>query len=111
MSWLRDDFRVALRRVRHQPGFTLVVILTLAFGLGANTAVFTLVDALILRSLPVERPEELYRLGDTNNCCVNSGLQQGWSLYSFALFEHLRANAPEFSELAAFQANPFTVGV
>jgi hypothetical protein len=47
MSWLRDDLRVALRRVRHQPGFTLVVILTLAFGLGANTAVFTLVDALI----------------------------------------------------------------
>ncbi len=111
MTWLRDDLRVALRRCLHRPGFTLVVILTLAFGLGANTAVFTLVDALILRSLPVERPEELYRLGDTNNCCVNSGLQQGWSLYSFALFEHLRTNAPEFSELAAFQANPFTVGV
>ncbi len=49
MSWLRDDLRVALRRCRHQPGFTLVVILTLALGLGANTAVFTLVDALMLR--------------------------------------------------------------
>ena len=70
-------------RCRHQPGFTLVVILTLALGLGANTAVFTLVDALMLRSLPVERPEELYRLGDTNNCCVNSGLQTSWSLYSY----------------------------
>ena len=56
MSWLRDDLRVALRRCRHQPAFTLVVILTLALGLGANTAVFTLVDALMLRSLPVERP-------------------------------------------------------
>ncbi len=111
MSWLRDDLRVALRRCRHQPGFTLVVILTLALGLGANTAVFTLVDALMLRSLPVERPEELYRLGDTNNCCVNSGLQTSWSLYSYGLFEHLRANAPEFSELAAFQANTFTLGM
>src|SRR5262245_59150397 len=79
MAWL-DDLRVALRRCRRQPTFTLVVILTLALGLGANTAVFTLVDALMLRSLPVERPEELYRLGDTNNCCVNSGLQTRWSL-------------------------------
>ena len=51
MAWLRDDLRVALRRCRHQPAFTLVVIVTLALGLGANTAVFTLVDALLLRSL------------------------------------------------------------
>src|SRR4029453_9846602 len=111
MSWLRDDLRVALRRFRHQPGFTLVVILTLALGLGANTALFTLVDRLMLRSLPVERPEELYRLGDTNNCCVNSGMQTSWSLYSFGLFEHLRDQAPEFSELSAFQANTFAIGL
>ncbi|MGH9203187.1 MAG: ABC transporter permease, partial [Vicinamibacterales bacterium] len=111
MTWLRDDLRVALRRCRHQPGFTLVVILTLALGLGANTAVFSLVDALMLRSLPVERPEELYRLGDTNNCCVNSGLQQSWSLFSPGLFTHLRDSAPEFSELAGFQANLLTITV
>jgi len=99
------DVRLALRRLRRQPGFTSVAVLTLALGLGANTAVFTLVHALILRSLPVERPAELYRLGDTMDCCVNSGLATSYSLFSFRLFEHLRANAPEFTELAAFQAN------
>src|SRR5262245_17798471 len=110
MAWL-DDLRVALRRCRRQPTFTLVVILTLALGLGANIAVFTLVDALMLRSLPVERPEQLYRLGATNNCCVNSGLQTRWSLLSYALFNHLRDNALELTDLAAFQANTFAVGV
>ena len=65
MGHIREDLRVALRRFRHQPAFTAVVVLTLALGLGANTAIFALVDALLLRSLPVERPEELYRLGDT----------------------------------------------
>ncbi|MEO8677644.1 MAG: ABC transporter permease [Vicinamibacterales bacterium] len=111
MGQLRDDVRVALRRFRHQPGFTLVVVVTLALGLGANTAIFALVDALVLRSLPVERPQELYRLGDTNNCCVNSGLQGSFSLYSSPLFEHLRSSAPEFSELAGFQAGSLSLGV
>jgi predicted permease len=106
-----QDVRFALRRSRKQPGFTLVAVLTLALGLGGNTAVFTLVHALILRSLPVQRPAELYRLGDTNDCCVNSGLATSYSLFSFRLFEHLKASAPEFSEIAAFQANtsPFAV--
>src|ERR1043165_8259836 len=102
MSNLWDDVRVALRRFRQQPGFTCVAVLTLALGLGANTAIFTLVHALILQSLPVERPDELYRLGDNDNCCVNSGLQDSYSLFSFRAFEHLRANTPEFTELAAF---------
>jgi predicted permease len=111
MSYLGQDTRLALRRLRQQPGFTSVAVLTLALGLGANTAVFTLVHALILRSLPVERPSELYRLGNTPDCCVNSGLATSYSLFSFRLFEHLKANAPELTELAAFQANtaPFAV--
>lgn len=111
MSQLRQDLRLALRRLRQRPGFTSVAVLTLALGLGANTAVFTLVHALILRTLPVERPHELYRLGDTNDCCVNSGLADSYSLFSFRLLEHLKANAPEFSELAGFQATtvPFAV--
>ena len=111
MGWLADDLRVALRRCRRQPGFTFVVVLTLALGLGANTAVFTLIDAVMLRSLPVERPQELFRLGDTTNCCVNSGMQQSWSLFSSSLFEHLKQSAPEFSELAALQAGSLPVGM
>jgi predicted permease len=89
----------------------LVAVLTLALGIGANTAVFTLVHALVLRSLPVERPGELYRLGDTNSCCVNSGLQTSYSLFSYPLFEHLKANAPEFQELAGFQATTMPLGI
>jgi len=111
MSVLRDDIRVAFRRFRHQPGFTLVAVMTLALGFGANTAIFGLVEALLLRSLPVERPEELYRIGDTNACCVNSGLMGSFSLFSTPLFEQLRDSAPEFSKLTAFQAGTLSVGL
>jgi predicted permease len=111
MRHVLQDLRLAIRHLRQQPGFTCVAVLTLALGLGANTAVFTLVHALMLRSLPVARPHELYRLGDTMDCCVNSGLPTSFSLFSFRLFEHLKANAPEFTELAGFQANTATVGV
>jgi predicted permease len=111
MDHLRQDLRLAVRRLRQQPGFTCVAVLTLALGLGANTAVFTLVHALILRSLPVERPNELYRLGDTTDCCVNSGLATSYSLFSYRLFEHLKASAPEFRALAAFQANTMPLAV
>jgi predicted permease len=111
MDGLRHDLRLAMRRLRQQPGFTAVAVLTLALGIGANTAVYTLIHALILRSLPVDRPGELYRLGDTMDCCVNSGLPGSFSLFSYRLLEHLKTNAGEFTELAGFQANttPFAV--
>jgi hypothetical protein len=111
MSVLRDDIRVAVRRFRHQPGFTAVAVMTLALGFGANTAIFGLVEALLLRSLPVERPEELYRIGDTNACCVNSGFMGSFSQFSSRLFEQLRDSAPEFSNLTAFQAGTLSVGL
>lgn len=110
MDHLSDDVRVALRRLRRRPGFTTVAVLTLALGLGANIAIFTLVHALMLRSLPVAHPEELYRLGDNDNCCVNSGLQRDYSLFSYPLYVHLR-QAGGFSELAGFQATTLSVGV
>jgi hypothetical protein len=85
MDTLALDLRLAIRRLAKQPGFAVVTILTLALGLGANTVVFTLVHALMLRSLPVAHPEELFRLGDNDNCCVNSGLQGDYSLFSYRL--------------------------
>ena len=108
---MKDDIRFAFRRLRQEPGFALVAILTLALGLGANIAVFTLIHGLLLRSLPVERPDELYRLGDNNNCCVNSGLQNEYSLFSTKLYEHLRdSTTAEFSDITGFQANTLPIG-
>src|SRR5205814_1723896 len=88
------------------PAFTTVVVLTLALGIGANTAIFTLIDAVMLKSLPVASPKQLYRLGDNNNCCVMVGTQNGGSfvLYSYPLYEDVRDHTPEFSELAAFSS-------
>ena len=99
------DVRLGVRTLRKSPGFTAVVVLTLALGIGANTAIFTLIDAVMLKSLPVASPKQLYRLGDNNSCCVMVGTQEGGSfvLYSYALYENLRDHTPEFSELAAFE--------
>src|SRR6266404_5098845 len=100
------DVRFGVRTLFKSPAFTTVVVLTLALGIGANTAIFTLIDAVMLRSLPVANPRQLYRLGDNNNCCVMVGTQNGGSfvLYSYPLYEHLRDHTPEFSELAAFES-------
>ena len=100
-----QDLRYAIRTLRKSPGFTAAVVLTLTLGIGANIAIFTLTDAVILKSLPVANPGQLYRLGDNNNCCVMEGTQNGGSfvLYSYALYKELRDHTPEFSELAAFE--------
>src|SRR5580700_3665025 len=99
------DVRLGVRTLLKSPGFTAVVVLTLALGIGANTAIFTLIDAVMLKALPVPSPDQLYRLGDNNNCCVMVGTQNGGSfvLYSYPLYEYLRDRTPEFSELAAFE--------
>jgi macrolide transport system ATP-binding/permease protein len=102
---MRSDVAVAARRLRKSPGFAFVCILTLALGIGGNTAVFTLIDRVMLKPLPVQRPSELYRLGDSDQCCVNTGLPGAFSLFSYDLYTHLRDAAPQVSQLAAFQAN------
>ena len=106
-----SDLTAAARRLREAPGFTLVCVLTLALGIGGNTAVFTLVDRVLLKPLPVQRPSELYRVGNTDACCVNSGLQGSFSLLSYDLYTHLRDAAPQFTHLAAFQANTRAVTI
>jgi predicted permease len=100
------DVRFALRTLRKSPGFSAVVVLTLTLGIGANTAIFTLINAVMLQKLPVRNPEQLYRLGDNNGCCVTTGTQDNNSfvLYSYSLYEYLRDHSPEFEHLAAFES-------
>ena len=105
-SALLQDLRFALRQLRKTPGFTTTAVLTLALGIGANAAVFTLMNAVLLKDLPVGKPEDLVKLGDLNMCCVGFGHRDdgNYSLFSTAVYEHLKKNAPEFEELAAMQA-------
>jgi len=104
---LFQDLRYACRQLRKAPGFTLTAVITLALGIGANTAIFTLVQGILLRSLPVADPARLYRIGDTDNCCVEGGLPDDngdFDIFSYDLYQHMKNSAPEFEQLAAVQA-------
>jgi predicted permease len=104
MQHLPGTLRYTLRQFRLSPVFTAAAILTLALGIGGTTAIFTLMHAVMLRSLPVSDPALLYRIGDGDDCCVEGGPQDRWGMFSFPLYERLKAAAPEFEEVAAFQA-------
>jgi predicted permease len=108
---LREDVRYALRQFANAPGFTATAVLTLALGIGATTAIFTLVHAVLLKSLPVAKPSELVRIGDREDCCVSGGLRDDWSLFSYDKYKTFRDGTPGFVELAAFQAGNDLVGV
>jgi hypothetical protein len=106
-----DDVRYALRQFLKTPGFTITAVLTLALGIGATTAIFTLIHAVLLKSLPVARPSELIRIGNNENCCINGGMQDDWSLFSTEQYREFRDHTPGFSSLAAFQAGRTQIGV
>jgi predicted permease len=101
------DIKFALRQFSKAPGFAATVILTIALGIGANTAIFTLVHAILLKSLPVANPASLYRIGDLDDCCVNGGFindNGDFDLFSYDLYREFQNNTPEFEQLAAFQS-------
>jgi predicted permease len=101
---LIGELRYAARQFLAARVFTITAVLTLALGIGGTTAIFTLIHAVMLRSLPVSDPARLYRIGDGDNCCVQGGPQDRWGMFSYPLFERLKAELPEFEELTAFQA-------
>ena len=104
MGTMMGELRYALRQFWAARVFTVTAVLTLALGIGGTTAIFTLIHAVMLRSLPVSDPSRLYRIGDGPNCCVQGGIQDRWGMFSFPLFERLKAEMPEFEEVTAFQA-------
>jgi len=113
LDTLIQDTRHALRRLRMAPAFTIATVLTLALGIGATTAIFTLAHAVLLKSLPVANPEELYRLGRESRCCYQGGYSQDkeFVLVSYDLYQYLKDHTKGFSELAAFPATEPLFGV
>src|SRR6201996_1221546 len=109
MKSLGQDITYALRQMRLSPVFTLTAMLTLALGIGATTAIFSLIHSVMLKSLPVVDPARLYRIGDGNDCCVEGGPQDNWGLFSYSFYELMKKNTPEFEELAAFEAGSRTL--
>ena len=109
------DLRDALRELRKAPSFTATGLITLALGIGATTAIFTLVHQVMLKSLPVAKPSELWRIGDKVRCCNWGGYTQGddgdFALFSWEAYKNFRAQTPEFVDLAALQAGNAPLGV
>jgi MacB-like protein len=117
LGTLLQDVSYALRQLRKSPGFTVTAVLTLALGIGANAAIFSLVNAILLKNLPVVDPSTLIRIGNTTECCVNYGTAEdsgavddgSYALFDTDTWQQLRKNAPEFDELAAMQSGFGTI--
>src|SRR5512142_2774986 len=95
---LWQDLRYAARLLRTSPGFALIAILSLALGIGANTAIFQLLDAVRLRTLPVKNPQELADVRIVDNPYGRTGTFAGRNpQLTFALWEQIRAHQQAFS--------------
>ena len=105
-SWLSHDLRFALRSFRSNPGFTIVVILTLAIGIGANSSIFSLMDQVLLRALPVVEPERIVVLS-------SPGTWSGWSMgrdrFSYPFYREFRDENENFDGALARYADSVTL--
>jgi putative ABC transport system permease protein len=110
LETLEQDLRYALRLLRLEPGFFTVAILCLALGIGANTAIFHLLDAVLLRALPVVSPQELaeVEIGPDQKCC-SGNFSSRRSNFTYALWDQLRTHQQAFSSLFAFAAHRFNI--
>ena len=95
---MKRDFLFALRSLRRSPGFTAIAVLSLALGIGANTAIFTLFDQVLLRLLPVRDPESLVMVASRGS---HSGNNRGMNVISYPMFEDYRERNDVFSGVVA----------
>src|SRR6185295_10511074 len=102
METLFKDVRYGFRGLLKRKGFAAVAVLTLALGIGANTAIFTLVNAVMLQSLPVTKPEELVLFSDTTSegTSILDGPRSGkWDRFSYASYDYLRNHNQSFQDI------------
>src|ERR1700733_10683896 len=104
MQTLMQDLRFSLRQIRRSPGFMATAVLTLALGVGANTAIFSLLDQALLRSLPVRAPEQLATLSATGNAWDGRSSDYGAGVeksFSYPMYRDLRDRGTAFDGLIA----------
>ena len=104
------DIRYGLRVLAKKPVFTLVAVLSLALGIGANTAIFSLVDAVMIKSLPVQKPEQLVLFGNAQDVGVTNGFpDRSWDLFSYSFYKQAQQRTDVFSGVASLLSLTWTV--
>ena len=114
METLLQDIRYGVRSLLKRPGFTAIAVLTLALGIGANTAIFTLVNAVMLKSLPVNKPEELVLFTDATSqgTSIDDVPKTGdWRRFSYASYEYLRDHNEAFKDITAIRSDDSPLSV
>src|SRR6266849_8943084 len=103
---LGRDLSYAARQLWKSPGFTIIAVLMLALGIGANTAIFSLLNAILLRHLPVRQPEQLVLFGKARASGSTNFLPHGSTqIFSYPFFREFRRSNQVFSEVAAILRN------